>query len=357
MLGFVLRRLAWSVVIFLALTLYTYILFFVIPGNSEAFARGFRGDRGATLPEAVGIEGDSLLGEYGSFVLHVAQGDLGASQRTREPVTEVIARAAPVTISLVIGGALIWLLVAVPIGIVSALRPRSLLDRAGMVFVLIGVAAHPLWIALMLAYVFGFKLGWTPIGGYCPVFTPSATCGGPVQWAYHLVLPWIAFAAVFAAIYARMIRACILETYHSDHVRTARALGMSEPRILRTQVVRIALLPLLTMLGMDIGIAFGGAIFIEPAFGLPGIGKLLVASLGGRDLAVVLGIVVFVMTTILLINLLVDLVYPLLDPRIDYGSSHSAKARSNWRRGRAPTTVALGSPPSNRITVGSERTP
>jgi peptide/nickel transport system permease protein len=357
MRGFVLRRVAWAGVVFLALTLYTYVLFFIIPGNSEAFARGYHRDGDATLPESVGIEGDSLLAEYGSFVSHVVQGDLGVSQRTREPVTEVIARAAPVTISLVLGGALVWLLVAVPIGIVSALRPRSLLDRAGMIFVLVGVAAHPVWIALMLGYAFGFKLGWTPIGGYCPVFTPSATCGGPVQWAYHLLLPWIAFAAVFAAIYARMIRASILEIYHSDHVRTARALGMSEPRILRTQVARIALLPLVTMLGMDIGIAFGGAIFIEPTFGLPGVGKLLVASVGGRDLAVVLGIVVFVVTTILLINLIVDLLYPLLDPRIDYGSSHSANARSNWLRGRAPTTVALGTPPSNSITVGNERTP
>jgi peptide/nickel transport system permease protein len=356
--GFVLRRLAWAIVLFLALTLYTYVLFFVIPGNNEPIRRGFRVDQGTTLRETVGIDGGSIVREYGSFVSHVLHGDFGVSQRNRQPVVEVIGRAAPVTMSLVIGGVFVWLLIAIPIGLISALKPRSLIDRFGMVFVLIGVSAHPLWIGLVLAYIFGFRLEVTPIGGYCAVFTPSETCGGPVQWAYHLLLPWIAFGAVFAAIYARMIRASVLDVYDADHVRTARAIGMSEERVLRTQVLRNALLPLVTMLGMDLGIAFGGAIFVERAFGLPGIGKLLISSLGGRDLPVILGIVVLVTTAILFFNLLVDLLYPFLDPRIGFGSqSQSPKARSKWLRGRAPTTVALGSPPSNRITVGSERTP
>ena len=358
MVGFVLRRLAWAVVLFLALTLYTYVLSFVIPGNEDTIRRGVRGDQGTTLRETVGVDGGSVVREYLSFLSHVVHGDLGVSSRSNEPVLDVIARAAPVTLSLVLGGALVWLLIAIPIGLLSALRPRSLLDRGGMIFVLIGVSAHPLWIALMLSYVFGFRLGWTPIGGYCAVFTPNDVCGGPVQWAYHLLLPWFAFGLVFAAIYARMIRASVLEVYDADHVRTARAIGMSEGRILRTQVLRNASLPLVTMLGMDIGIAFGGAIFVERAFGLPGIGRLLVSSLGGRDLPVVLGIVVFVSMAILIVNLIVDLVYPLLDPRVGYGSgSHSSNARSKWSRGRAPTTVALGSPPSNSMTVGSERTP
>ena len=136
---------------------------------------------------------------------------------------------------------------------------------------------------------------------------------GPVQWAYHLLLPWLAFGAVFAAIYARMIRASVLEVYDADHVAPA-CIGMSEGADPATQVLRNALLPLVTMLGMDIGIAFGGAIFVERAFGLPGIGKLLISSLGGRDLPMILGIVVLVTTAILVFNLLVDLLYPLLDP-------------------------------------------
>ena len=352
------RRLAWAIVLFLALTLYTYILFFVIPGNNQTIRRGFRVDQGTTLRDTVGIDGGSIVREYGSFVSNIVQGDLGASRRNRQPVLEVIGRAAPITISIVAGGAVVWLLIAFPIGILSALRPRSLLDRFGMIFVLIGVAAHPLWIGLMLGYVFGYRLAWMPLGGYCPVFDATPTCGGPVQWAYHLILPWLAFGAVFAAIYARMIRASVLEVYDADHVRTARAIGMSEGRILRTQVLRNALLPVVTMLGMDMGLAFGGVIFVERAFGLPGVGRLLISSLGGRDLPVILGIVVLVTTAIVVFNLLVDLLYPLLDPRIGFGgTSQSAKARSKWWRGRAPTTLVRGSPASNRITVGNERTP
>jgi len=356
-LGYVVRRLAWAIVLFVVLTLYTYILFFVIPGNNQTIRRGFRIEQGTTLSETLGIDGGSIVREYGTFLSHVVQGDLGNSRRNRQPVIEVIGRAAPITMSIIFGGMIVWLCVAFPIGILSALRPRSLLDRFGMIFVLIGVAAHPLWIGLMLGYVFGYRLAWLPLGGYCPVFDVTPTCGGPVQWAYHLFLPWLAFGAVFAAMYARMIRASVLEVYDADYVRTARAIGMSERRILRTQVLRNALLPVVTMLGMDLGLAFAGVIFVERAFGLPGVGRLLTSSLGGRDLPVILGIVLLVTTAILFFNLIVDLIYPLLDPRIELGGSQSAKARSKWLRGRAPTTVVRGSPPSKRITVGSERTP
>lgn len=256
----------------------------------------------------------------------------------------VIARAAPVTISLVLGGAVVWLLLAFPIGILSALRPRSLLDRAGMIFVLIGVSAHPLWIGLVLSYIFGFQLAATPIAGYCAVFSPSETCGGPVQWAYHLLLPWFAFGVVFAAIYARMIRASVLETLDAEHVRTARAFGMSEWRILKTQVLRNAMLPIVTMVGMDVGIAFSGAIFVERAFNLPGIGPLLFQALARRDLPVLMGIVVLVTTAILIVNLIVDLLYPVLDPRVRHTQSSVERAPRRARREPQPETTPVTAP-------------
>ena len=328
MLGYLIRRLGWAVVLFLIVTLYTYVLFFILPGNNQTIRRGFRTVQAPNTvrDNTVGIEDQSLFREYGQFVWGIAHLDLGNSRVTREPVADVIGRAAPVTISLVLGGAVVWLLLAFPIGVFSALRPRSLLDRAGMVFVLIGVSAHPLWIGLILSYIFGFQLAVTPIAGYCAVFNPSETCGGPVQWAYHLILPWIAFGVVFAAIYARMIRASVLETLDAEHVRTARAFGMSAWRILKTQVLRNALLPVVTMVGMDVGIAFSGAIFVERAFNLPGIGPLLFQSLARRDQPVILGIVVLVTTAILLFNLIVDLLYPLLDPRITHTSGMGARS-------------------------------
>ncbi len=344
-LGYLIRRLGWAVVLFLIVTLYTYVLFFILPGNNQTVRRGFRVVQAPSSlrNDTSGDEQLSLAHEYGAFVGRLVHADLGHSRITREPVARMIARAAPVTGSLVLGGAVVWLLFAFPIGILSALRPRSLLDRAGMVFVLIGISAHPLWISLVLSYIFGFQLALTPIGGYCSVFTPSESCGGPVQWAYHLILPWIAFGVVFAAIYARMIRASIIETLDAEHVRTARAFGMSEWRILKTQVLRNALLPIVTMLGMDVGIAFSGAIFVERAFGLPGIGPLLFGSLARRDLPVILGIVVLVTTAILVFNLIVDLLYPLLDPRVRHIQTSTERAprreKPERRPERAPATV------------------
>src|SRR5439155_8903875 len=155
----------------------------------------------------------------------------------------VVAESAPVTASLVFGGAIVWLLIAIPIGVLSALRPRSLLDRLAMIGVLIGISAHPIWIGLIFAYFFGYK--WSgithlPISGYCDFFNPSGDCGGPVQWAQHLVLPWLTFAILFAAVYVRMIRANVMETLNEDYVRTARAKGAPEWLVMRSHVLRNA---------------------------------------------------------------------------------------------------------------------
>ena len=227
-------------------------------------------------------------------------------------------RAAPVTASLVFGGAIVWLLIALPIGILCALRPRSLLDRAGMVFVLIGLSAHPVWIGLIFAYVFGYKLGLTPIAGYCDFFSPSASadCGGPVQWAYHMILPWATFAILFAALYVRLIRANVMETMNEDYVRTARAKGAPEGRVMRNHVLRNSMLPVVTILGMDIGLALGGAIFTESIYSLPGLGQQVLISYNNFDLPVILGIVVFATLCIIVFNLIVDLLYAWVDPRI-----------------------------------------
>ena len=345
-LGYLIRRVGWAVVLFLIVTLYTYVLFFILPGNDQTVRRGFRQVQSPNTirDNTLGVENQSVVREYGRFVWSLAHLDLGSSRVTRQPVAEVIGRAAPVTASLVLGGVVVWLLLAFPIGILSALRPRSLLDRAGMVFVLIGVSAHPLWIGLVLSYIFGFQLAATPIAGYCAVFSPNETCGGPIQWAYHLLLPWFAFGIVFAAIYARMIRASVLETFDAEHVRTARAVGMGEWRILKTQVLRNALLPIVTMVGMDVGIAFSGAIFVERAFNLPGIGPLLFQALARRDLPVILGIVVLVTTAILVFNLIVDLLYPLLDPRVRHTQTSSERAPRRPRKAPQPERAPVTAP-------------
>jgi peptide/nickel transport system permease protein len=341
-LTYLVRRLGWAAVSFFVVTLYTYVLFFILPSYNVANRRGYTGAQGTGLRESAGSDG-SFVREYGTFVVNVVQLDLGNSRRTREPVSAVIARAAPATASLVAGSAILWVLLAFPIGILSALRPRSLLDRAGMVFVLIGISAHPLWLSYMIAYVFGYRLQWFPIAGYCDMFGPAGSCGGPVQWAYHLMLPWFTFALAFAAIYARMIRASLKETLDEDYVRTARAKGLTNWASVRRHALRNAMLPIVTMVSMDLGLAFVGAVFVERAFGIPGVGSLLVGSLASRDVPVVLGVVVLVTIVILLLSVLVDVAYVVIDPRVRPYERREPAPASPARPAEAPQP-AVSSP-------------
>ena len=320
MIRYVIRRLLWAVVLFIAVTVVTYIIFFIIPADP---ARAVAGKN--PTPEMIqrarhylGID-KPVYQQYLRFLDRlVIHQDLGRSFANRESVNSEVAKAAPVTASLVFGGAIAWMMIALPIGILSALRPRSLLDRASMTFVLIGVSAHPIWLGLIFSYFFGFKWGITPISGYCDFINPSAgaDCGGPVQWAYHMILPWMTFAVLFAALYVRMIRANVIEAMHEDYVRTARAKGAPEGRVVRVHVLRNALLPVVTMLGMDIGLALGGAVFTETVYSLPGLGRTAVQALQALDLPTVEGIVVFSTLAIIVFNLIVDLLYAWIDPRI-----------------------------------------
>ncbi len=262
---------------------------------------------------------------YLSFLGHVAlHADLGRSRASDEPVTTVIGRTLPVTASLVIGGMILWLLMAFPIGILAALRPRSLIDKGAMAFVLIGAACHPLWLSLLFSYTFGARLHWFPIAGYCDfnhVKDSTNSCFGPRYWAYHMTLPWITYGIIFAALYARMIRASLLETMDEDYIRTARAKGAGTSRIVRKHALRNAMLPIITMIGMDVGVAFAGALFIEQIYDLPGMGRLFVNAIGSGDTAVIMGIALVVSFAVVIANLVVDILYSIADPRIRMSSS------------------------------------
>jgi peptide/nickel transport system permease protein len=341
-LRYVFARLVWAVVLFWAITVFTFVLFFVLP-QPQIQLPGRSGQDDVNTRDALRLSGP-IYHQYGQFVYgFVRHGELGRSYQNRRQVNEIIRKAAPVTMSVVLGGAIIWLLLAFPIGILSALRPRSLLDRAGMVFVLIGISAHPAWVSLLLSRFFAGETGWFPTSGYCDLISPhpAAPCGGPTQWVWHLVLPWFAIALLFAALYARMIRASVLETLNEDFVRTARAKGAGGWRVLRAHVLRNALLPVVTMLGMDIGLFLTGTIFIESVFGLPGLGGLLRSSINNRDLPVILGVVMFTTTVILVLNLIVDLVYSMIDPRIGTTESRAARAgRARVREAAVATRTA-----------------
>jgi peptide/nickel transport system permease protein len=317
-LRYLIRRILWAAVLFLCVTVVTYVIFFIIPANPAQLAAG-KAATDAKIKEVerfLGLD-QPVYVQYWRFMKRlILEQSLGTSFATRQDVNDIVSAAAPVTASLVFGGVVFWMMIAIPIGILSALRPRSLLDRGSMTFVLIGISAHPVWIGLILAYMFGYKIPIFPISGYCDVIDPATDCGGPVQWAYHMFLPWCTFSLLFAATYTRMIRANVMETMNEDFVRTARAKGAPESRVMRSHILRNAMLAVVTMLGMDIGIALGGAIFTETVFGLPGLGKVALESIFNFDLPITMGIVIFGTLAIIVFNLIVDILYAWIDPRI-----------------------------------------
>jgi peptide/nickel transport system permease protein len=319
---YLIRRVLWAMFLFLVITFVTFVIFFMAPNDpARAMCGGDQASRQCllTATEKLGLDKPVLVQYFKYLDRLVVHHDLGTSYATGQSINQKIKMAAPVTASLVFGGAVLWMIIGLSVGIYSALRPRSLIDRAAMVFVLIGVSAHPVWIGLIFSYFFGVRWHITPIADYANFFGAepgSGDPGGPAQWAYHMILPWMTFAILFAALYVRMIRANVMETLNEDYVRTARAKGAPEQRILFAHVLRNALLPVVTMLGMDIGVALGGAIFTETVYQLPGLGRTIVVALGNDDLAIVEGVVVFATFAILFFNLIVDLMYAWIDPRI-----------------------------------------
>jgi peptide/nickel transport system permease protein len=322
MFRYLVRRVLWAILLFMVITFVTFVIFFMGPQDPARAQCGGDQARQSCLvlvTQKLGLD-KPLYVQYGKFLDRlIIHQDLGTSYASGQSINQEIGQAVPITASLVIGGAILWMVIGLIVGVYSALRPRSLLDRTAMIFVLIGVSAHPIWIGLIFEYVFGVKLGWTPIANYANFFgapAGSGLPGGPWQWFYHLILPWITFAILFAALYVRMIRANVMETLNEDFVRTARAKGAPERQVLFSHVLRNALLPVVTMLGMDIGVALGGAIFTETVYQLHGLGWSLVTAIGANDFATVEGIVVFATFAILFLNLLVDIAYAWIDPRI-----------------------------------------
>jgi peptide/nickel transport system permease protein len=325
---FLLKRFFWALVLLWAITLITFVVFFMLPNPSRNAQRNEQGFSNG-LQTQYNAHG-SFPHQYVVFITHIVRGDLGHSTRSSKTVVQTMQETLPITGSLVIGGMVLCIMMAVPIGLISALRPRSLLDRGLMLWVLILVSCQPFWLGLMLSYFLGVRAHAFPVSGYCTFshhaeYATSYFCSGPKYWAYHLFLPWLTFAALFAAFYARMIRATLLEQLNEDYVRTARAKGASQRRVVRVHVLRNALLPVI-------------AIFIETAFNLPGMGQLLVHGIANQDVPVLLGIVLMVSLAVVIANLVVDILYSVLDPRVRlYGPSDSVRvSRSSVRELRTP---------------------
>ncbi|HKA23758.1 MAG TPA: ABC transporter permease [Candidatus Eisenbacteria bacterium] len=316
MTSYVARRLAWCVVVLVMVCAITFVIFFAVPGNPAQLIAGKYAtpETIALVEKRLGLD-QPLPIQFGRFLVHAAYGDWGFSYVSQQPVLATILTAFPKTLSLTFGAVVIWLLLGIPAGILSALKPGSIWDRSTMVFTLVGISAPAYWIGLVFLRVFADRMGWFPLGDYTEMGQ------GLLAWAHHLVLPWITLALLYAGWYARMTRAQMLDIARLDYVRTAYAKGLDKRVVVGRHIFRNALLPLVTMLGMDVAYLFGGAVLTESVFGIPGIGGLAWRAIRMRDLPMVMGTVLFAALFIVVANLIVDLLYFALDPRIQRETS------------------------------------
>jgi len=316
MIRFLIRRLLFGVLVLWLISVATFVLFFVAPHDPARVIAGRLATPAtvALVRHRLGLD-QPILTQYGHFLNDLLHGHLGYSFYNSTSVNTLVATRLPITLSLTIGAAVIWLVSGVMIGVLSATRARSLVDRASTVFVLAGLSMPTFLLGLLFIYLLFFRLHqigieWFPPGGYVP-FTEN-----PAQWLQHLILPWLTLALVTAATYTRLTRASLLEVLGQDYIRTARAKGLTERRVVYRHGLRSALTPVITQFGIDVGTLLGGAIVTEAVFGLPGLGQLAVQSVTNQDLPVVIGIVLLAAFFIVAANIVVDVLYAVLNPRV-----------------------------------------
>jgi peptide/nickel transport system permease protein len=346
MIGYILRRLAIAVILLWILSVVTFVIYLKVPADPAGFLVDMQHSSPAQIEHAHHILGTDrpALVQYFKYMDRLLHGDFGLSWPTvvffngkveGAAVGPMVWKALLVTSSLVIGGFLLLLLIAIPLGTYCATKPRSFADRLTVVIGVAAISTHPLVVGLLLQLFVGNKWHLMPSSGYCTVAHPSAEaiqnwklyaptgvpepCGGIGAWSHHLVLPWITFALFFVALYMRIVRAQMLEVLEEPYIRTARAKGASEYRVIRSHALRNAIAPVVTMTAMDAGMAIGIAMYIETVFGLPGLGRTLIralAGLQGYDLPVILAVTLVAAAVIILLNLAADLVLLALDPTV-----------------------------------------
>ena len=335
MTRYIIRRLIGVVAILTVISIITFGVFFLVPANPalRACGKGCNPERLAEIEMKLGLDKPVFFAyppndsQYGKFVQGIFVGRdfigggsdkrcdapcLGFSFVTDQPVWDDLVDRVPVTASIAFGAAVLWLVGGVSIGILSALRRGTVFDRSAMTFALAGVSLPVYFTGLILLTVVCFKNQWLDPPSYVN-FTDS-----PGDWAKNLVLPWITLAFLYAALYARLTRANMLETLGEDYMRTARAKGLPENRVIGKHGLRAALTPIVTIFGLDLGALLGGAILTESLFGIPGLGQYAISGIGTQDLPKILGTTLFAAFFVVMANLIVDVLYAFLDPKVSY---------------------------------------
>jgi peptide/nickel transport system permease protein len=334
MASYLLRRLLLTIPILLGVSMLVFFMLHSAGGDPATLMLGSRADPDAIaeLRAALGLD-RPLWVQYGDFLSGAVRGDFGRSYRSNSPVVAEIAARFPATIELAVAAMGIAVVVGVVVGTVAAVRRHTVFDYLSSAGVLLGISIPTFWLGIILIIVFGLWLRWLPISGRVdprlgadpsvPFLTVTSLLQG--NWAVagdafrHLILPALTLAAWPAAIVARMTRASLLESLGQDYARTARGKGLPERLIVVRHAARNALLPVLTVVGLEFGTLLGGAVVTETIFAWPGLGQLTVAAIGARDYQVIQGVVVLLAAVFVVLNLMVDVLYAVLDPRIRYG--------------------------------------
>jgi len=318
---FVLRRLLQLVPVVLAIAALNFLLAKMAPGDAADILAGQMGHATLEFTEQLRREFGldlPLLEQFLRYMGRLAQLDLGVSLLQQQPVTELIAERLPATLLLMVTAIALAIVVGVGLGVAAARRQGTWLDNLISVSALLVYATPAFWLGLMLIVLFSIQLDLLPSGGMMKIGVAQSALAAAVDVARHLVLPATTLGLFYVAIYARLMRASMLEVYGLDFITTARAKGLSEGTIAWTHALRNALLPVVTLAGMQIGHLLGGSVLIETVFGWPGLGRLVFDALVQRDLNLLLGILFVSSVVVVLANLAVDLVYGLLDPRITH---------------------------------------
>jgi peptide/nickel transport system permease protein len=322
MVAFIIRRLLWMVVLLLVISALTFLIFYELPSADPALLRAGRQptpELVASIRQTLGLD-DPVYVQYAKYLEKlVFHFDFGYSYQNNVPVREQIFERIPATLSLAVGAMICWLLIGLPIGIFAALRAGRLPDKLAMGLALVAISAPVYWLGLVSLYLFSEELGKLPLlPGQGAYPSQGNIFSDPGTVIPALIMPCLVLSASFAAIYARFLRGNLIEVMSEDYVRTARAKGLRERRVVYRHGVRSAITPIVTILGLDLGILLGGAILTETVFNIPGVGRLAFDAIQKSDLPTVQGTVLMGAFFIILLNLIVDVVYAFLDPRVRY---------------------------------------
>ena len=316
---YIIRRVLWGIAMLFIVSAVIFLIFYILPSADPAVLRAGRNagpQQIANIRHSLGLD-QPIYVQYLRYIRDVfLHFNFGFSYQYNIPVRQLIFNRLPATIWLTVGAVIIWLTVGISIGIISAVKRRSVLDRASMTTSLAFISAPVFWLGLVSLYLFAQDIGvWKLFPGQ----GAFATASTPLQKADAMILPWLVLAAATAAIYARYMRASMIDTMSEDYIRTARAKGVPERKVIMRHGVRSAITPIVTLLGLDVGVLLAGnAILTETVFNIPGVGRLLYQAISVSDLTVIQGITLFGAFFIIFFNLIVDIAYAYLDPRVRY---------------------------------------